>query len=103
VGQHGNASGSILLGLDGFEVLAAQVVAGEWQLEIQTTATVVGCQGCGVRAELHGRRRVRVRDLPIVGRRWCSGGASACGAVQSLRVGSAPGPSRRPPSTPGRC
>jgi transposase len=43
-------------------------VAGEWQLEIQTTATVVGCQGCGVRAELHGRRRVRVRDLPIVGR-----------------------------------
>jgi transposase len=68
VGQHGNASGSILLGLDGFEVLAAQVVAGEWQLEIQTTATVVGCQGCGVRAELHGRRRVRVRDLPIAGR-----------------------------------
>jgi len=68
VGQHGSASGSILLGLDGFEVLAAQVVGGEWQLEVQTTATVVGCQGCGVRAELHGRRRVRVRDLPIGGR-----------------------------------
>jgi transposase len=29
---------------------------------------VVGCQGCGVRAELHGRRRVRLRDLPITGR-----------------------------------
>jgi transposase len=68
VGQHGSASGSILLGLDGFEVLAAQVAAGEWQLEIQTTATMVGCQGCGVRAELHGRRRVRVRDLPLAGR-----------------------------------
>ena len=68
MGQHGSASGSILLGLDGFEVLAAQVVGGEWQLEVQTTATVVGCQGCGVRAELHGRRRVRVRDLPIGGR-----------------------------------
>jgi transposase len=68
VGQHHSASASRLLGLDGFEVLAAQVEAGEWQLEIQTTATVVGCQGCGVRAELHGRRTVRVRDLPIGGR-----------------------------------
>src|SRR4029450_4819357 len=68
VGQHSSASGSVLLGLDGFEVLAAQVVAGEWQLEVQTTATVVGCGGCGMRAELHGRRTVRVRDLPIGGR-----------------------------------
>jgi transposase len=68
VGQHRSASGSRLLGLDGFEVLAAQVVAGEWQLAVQTTATVVSCQGCGMRAELHGRRTVRVRDLPIGGR-----------------------------------
>jgi hypothetical protein len=67
VGQH-RASASRLLGLDGFESLAAQVVAGEWQLKVQTIATVVGCQGCGVQAELHGRRRVRVRDLPIGGR-----------------------------------
>jgi transposase len=58
----------VLLGLDGFEVLAAQVVSGEWQLEVQTTATEVGCRGCGMRAELHGRRTVRVRDLPIGGR-----------------------------------
>src|SRR4029450_6309639 len=75
VGQHSSASGSTLLGLDGFEVQAAQVVAGEWQLEVQTTATLVGCQGCGMRAELHGRRPVRVRDLPIGGRpvvlAWC--------------------------------
>jgi transposase len=68
VGQHRSASGSVLLGLDGFEVLAAQVVGGEWQLKVQTTATVVGCGGCGMRAELHGRRMVRVRDLPIGGR-----------------------------------
>jgi transposase len=68
VGQHRSASASRLLGLDGFEVLAAQMVAGEWQLEVQTRTTMVGCQGCGVRAELHGRRRVRVRDLPIGGR-----------------------------------
>jgi transposase len=68
VGQHSSASGSVLLGLDGFEVLAAQVVGGEWQLVVQTTAAMVGCRGCGMRAELHGRRTVRVRDLPIGGR-----------------------------------
>ena len=68
MGQHSSASASRLLGLDGFEVLAAEVVGGEWQLAVQTTATVVGCIGCGVRAELHGRRSVRVRDLPIGGR-----------------------------------
>jgi transposase len=75
VGQHSSASGSVLLDLDGFEVLAAQVAGGEWQLQVQTTATVVGCVGCGTRAELHGRRTVRVRDLPIGGRPvvlcWC--------------------------------
>jgi transposase len=68
VGQHSSASATRLLGLDGFEVLAVQVAGGEWQLEVQTTATMVGCRGCGVRAELHGRRTVRVRDLPIGGR-----------------------------------
>jgi transposase len=68
VGQHRSASATRLLGLDSFEVLAAQVVDGEWQLKVQTTSTLVGCIGCGVRAELHGRRTVRVRDLPAGGR-----------------------------------
>jgi transposase len=68
VGQHRSASASRLLGLDGFEVLAAEAVAGEWQLDVETMAAVVGCGGCGVRAELHGRRTVRVRDLPMGGR-----------------------------------
>ena len=68
MGHHSIASASRLLGLDGFEVLAAEVVSGEWQLAIKTTATVVGCIGCGVRAKFHGRRTVRVRDLPIGGR-----------------------------------
>ena len=68
MGQQGSASASGLLGLDGLELLAADIVGGEWQLVVQTTATGVGCRGCGVRAELHGRRTVRVRDLPIGGR-----------------------------------
>jgi transposase len=68
VGQHSSASASRLLGLDGFEVLAAEVTAGEWQLVVQTTAELVGCAGCGARAEAHGRRAARVRDLPVGGR-----------------------------------
>jgi transposase len=68
VGQHSSASAARLLGLDGFEVLAAEIVGGEWQLIVQTTTSVVGCGGCGMRAEAHGRRTVRVRDLPVGGR-----------------------------------
>jgi transposase len=68
VGQHRSASASRLLDLGGFEVVSAELVSGEWQLVIQTTAVVVGCRGCGMQAELHGRRTVRVRDLPIGGR-----------------------------------
>ena len=68
MGQHGSASGSILLGLDGFEVTAAEVIDDEWRLAVQTTATTVGCAACGSQARLHARRTVRVRDLPIGGR-----------------------------------
>jgi transposase len=68
VGQHGSASGSILLGLDGFEVTAAEIIDDEWRLAVQTTTTTVGCAACGTQARLHARRTVRVRDLPIGGR-----------------------------------
>jgi transposase len=68
VGQHRSASVSALLDLDGFQLVSAELVGGEWQLAVQTTATVIGCAGCGVRATPHGRRTVRVRDLPIGGR-----------------------------------
>jgi hypothetical protein len=57
------------------------VVGGEWQLAIQTTATVVGCIGCGVRTELHGRRTVRVRDLPVG---WSPSGAGLAQADLAL-------------------
>jgi hypothetical protein len=50
MGQHRSASGSALLGLDGFQLVSAELQDGEWQLAVQTTATVVGCLGCGVRA-----------------------------------------------------
>lgn len=44
-------------------------VDGELWLEVEATAAVVGCEGCGTRAVGHGRREVRVRDLPIGDRR----------------------------------
>ena len=68
MGQHRSKSGSALLGVDGFEVVSAQLVGGEWELAVQTTVTVIGCVGCGVWTIPHGRRTVRVRDLPISGR-----------------------------------
>jgi zinc-finger of transposase IS204/IS1001/IS1096/IS1165 len=68
VGQHSSASASRLLGLGGFQLVSAELQGGEWRLVVQTTATVVGCGSCGVRATPHGRRLVRVRDLPIGGR-----------------------------------
>src|SRR5215213_10682693 len=68
VGQHSSASVSALLDLDGFQLVSAELVGGEWQLVVQTTATVIGCAGCGVPATPHGRRTVRMRDLPIGGR-----------------------------------
>jgi transposase len=104
VGQHRSASASRLLGLDGFEVLAAQVVGGEWQLVVQTTATVIGCTGCGVPATPHGRRTVRVRDLPIGGRpvvlAWRK---RVWRCVESRPAECGPGPSRRSRSGLGRC
>jgi hypothetical protein len=57
---------------------------------------VVGSIGCGVRAELHGQRTVRVRDLPIgAAAQWCWPRASGSGAVRSWPARCGPGPSRR--------
>jgi hypothetical protein len=93
VGHQGSASGSLLLDLDGLEVVAAELVGGEWQLVVQTTATVVGCVGCGVRATPHGRRVVRCGTCRSVAGRWCWPGVSASGAAVSRPAGCGPGPS----------
>jgi len=104
VGPQGSASGSLLLDLDGLEVVEAELVGGEWQLAVQTTDTVVGCVGCGVRATPHGRRLVRVRDLPLGGRPAGprrSLGMSVHAGVIPGRGGSAPrigADSYRPPN-----
>jgi transposase len=50
------------------EVGIAALASGGWKVWHYIMATVIGCVGCGVRAAPHGRRTVRVRDLPIGGR-----------------------------------
>lgn len=56
-----------LIGMPGFVVGGQELVDGEWHLTVQTTAATAGCAGCGTRAVGHGRRRVKVRDLPVAG------------------------------------
>jgi transposase len=55
--------------MDGFVVGAHVEAEGELWLMVETTAEVVDCEACGTRAVGHGRREVRVRDLPIAVRR----------------------------------
>ena len=69
MGFEHSESAVALVGMDGFRLLAALEVDGELHQLVETTAEVVGCSGCGVRAVSKGRRKVRVRDLPAGGRR----------------------------------
>jgi transposase len=59
---------TVLLGLSGFVLLAVSEYEGELEQAVETTADLVGCPGCGAVATAHGRRPVRVRDLPSAGR-----------------------------------
>lgn len=60
--------GAVVLGLDGFGLVAVDEHDGELELAVETTNDMVGCPGCGAVATAHGRRAVRVRDLPAGGR-----------------------------------
>jgi transposase len=59
---------TVLLGLSGFVLLAVSEYEGELEQAVETTADLVGCPGCGAVAQPHGRRPIRVRDLPSAGR-----------------------------------
>jgi transposase len=64
----GSSGATALLGMDGFVVLAMIEEDGELFISVETTADVVGCGSCGVRAVGHGRSVIQMRDLPSGGR-----------------------------------
>lgn len=57
-------SGACWFGAPGFEVLGVEDDGVELVVEVETTATVVGCASCGTRARPKDRRWVTVRDAP---------------------------------------
>ena len=67
--MHRSEGATALLGMDGFVVSAQAEVEAELWLAVETATDVAGCEGCGTRAVGHGRRVVRVRDLPMGDRR----------------------------------
>ena len=62
------SAATAMLGLPGFVLIAVSELEDEIEQAVQTTADLVGCPACGAVAVCHGRRPVRVRDLPSAGR-----------------------------------
>jgi transposase len=62
------SAATAMLGLPGFVLLAVSEVDGELEQAVETAAAEEFCRSCGVQAVAHGRRPVRVRDLPTAGR-----------------------------------
>ena len=58
----------MVLGLDGFGLAAVDEHDDGLELAVETTNDMAGCSGCGAVTAAHGRRPVRVRDLPVGGR-----------------------------------
>lgn len=56
--------GAVWFGVPGFEVLSVAVEPAVVTVEVQTTASTVGCWSCGVRARAKDRRWVTLADTP---------------------------------------
>ncbi len=58
----------LLVGLKGFHVIDVSEHAGVVRAVVESPAGPVGCHGCGVVANSHGRRDVSLIDVPCFGR-----------------------------------
>ena len=66
--QGDGSAATAMLGLPGFVLLAVSELDGELEQAVETTVVEEFCRSCGVLAVPHGRRPVRVRDLPVAGK-----------------------------------
>jgi transposase len=57
-----------LVGLEGFHVLEVAERRSRVQVVVESAAEQMGCRGCGVVAQSHGRRDVSLVDVPCFGR-----------------------------------
>lgn len=57
-----------LLGVPGVHVTSVTEAATGLILHVETEQTISGCPACGVVAVGHGRRRIRLHDIPCFGR-----------------------------------
>ena len=62
------SAATVILGLDGLELVAVSERDGELEQAVQTPGGAVRCSSCGSVARVHARRPVWVRDLPSGGR-----------------------------------
>ncbi len=58
----------LLVGLDGFHVVDVSEHAGVVRVVVESPAALTGCTSCGVVASSHGRRDVKLIDVPCFGR-----------------------------------
>ena len=65
---HRSEGATTLLGVPEFVVGAQMEHDRELWMLVETTADVTGCLACGTRAVGHGRRVVKIRDLPMADR-----------------------------------
>ncbi|HEX2027089.1 MAG TPA: hypothetical protein VHF25_03740 [Nitriliruptorales bacterium] len=63
--DHSSATRTLVVGLDGFVVLAATGYERELVLLVETVADRAFCRECGVRAGSKGRARTLVREVPM--------------------------------------
>lgn len=57
-----------LLGVPGVHITAVAETSTALTIHVETDQTLAGCPDCGVVASGHGRRRIRLNDIPCFGR-----------------------------------
>ncbi len=82
--EDGSGLAEALLGLDGLVVAAVTEGADEVVVTVETTARIVGCPGCGTRAEAQDRMPVRHARSQLL---WAPGAPGVDQAAVALRRG----------------